>query len=171
MLQARQEQAGDSPSTTGGAYLQQPRTDLQPTSTGSSTAAPQNTSALSQDQLQAAGLRVGDTRTLIQNSTSNKGGGYSVNSGYTVFWVVAVVVLFAAAWWLWRRSRGVLDASAAASGLPSSATSSSMRSSKKSDAEPTANLSESVASEPVPEGVTTKSRKAKSQHKKRKHKR
>lgn len=122
MLQARSEQPGDAPSTDAGAALQQPQSNLQPTgTTSSSTSTPQTTSPVSQQQLQAPNLRVGETQTLIANSTVAQAGADSTTASMTWLWVaIPLMVLAAVVWWI-RKSTSttvsvpVSDSAAAAS--------------------------------------------------------
>ena len=72
MVNVVEEDVASQPSQNGGAALQQPRNDLQPTDQAaqqsSSASQFQQTPAVSQDQLQTEGLKVGNT--TIQNTTS-----------------------------------------------------------------------------------------------------
>ena len=74
MLNTGTDQSGDENSQQNAAALQQPRDDLQPTNAlqqqSGQAPAPQQGAALSQNQLTVPGLRVGDSKTVITNSTA-----------------------------------------------------------------------------------------------------
>ncbi|PID32470.1 hypothetical protein CR970_00440 [Candidatus Saccharibacteria bacterium] len=106
MLDARWERSGDSPSSEAGAVLQQSRTGLQSTSGGISTGAPQQAGAgLSQQELQSAGLRVGDSQTIISSSSSSRSQTTVAGTDFTALWLLIIVGLFAVGAWLWVYSR------------------------------------------------------------------
>lgn len=101
MLQARSEQPGDTPSPEASATLQQPQNNLQPTGTNgaNSTSTPQTTPAVTQQQLQALNLRVGDTQTLIANSTVAQPGTAPTNTASVWLWAaIPILVLVAVVW-------------------------------------------------------------------------
>lgn len=105
MLQARPEQPGDSPSPEAGSALQQPQNNLQPTGTtgANGTSTPQTTPTVTQQQLQTPNLRVGDTQTLIANSTVAQAGTASSNPATVWLWAILPIVLFVVV--VWRISK------------------------------------------------------------------
>lgn len=80
--------------------FQQSRNDLQPTGSnpqqgGSSIDA---TGSLSQDQLLGNQLRVGDSTTTVQNTTSAIPSTASVSASSAWVWLIPIIVFFLAIW-------------------------------------------------------------------------
>jgi hypothetical protein len=100
MLNAVEESSSTPPNqSNAGGTLQQPRNDLQPTgddAASTQTGSPQTVPQVSQDQLRADELRVGDSAKTIQNTTSTPPNFFVRHDYWNAAWLWMIVPIILA---------------------------------------------------------------------------